>query len=704
MAPLSSDSGRATAPARHQGGGARPARLHEESRPGAEPFVGPLRRTWGDALDAPALARLLAPPATALDLHLSPAQLGVQQHAALEGLIAESRAEVATPWAPLLASSYARYFQDGDRDEYQDATWAREERVARSALAYAATGERPFLVDAANGVIAVCEQSAWCWPAHDDTLVRHGSVLPTVDDPYLDLGASEVASLLTWVDALIGPELEGAFPGTRARLRYEVRRRVLLPFMRRRDWHWLGLDGDVHNWSPWIQGHILAAALHLVDDPEERAAVVALAVEGLDRYVASLPADGAIDEGSAYWWNGAGRLLEALETLSRATSGVLDARDIEPLPAVVAFPREMALSRDWAISFADAHARADGTTPWRVLFHWATATGDAASRDLALAMRPADGPPSPLTAGLGRVLRALEDEDWMGAPQPGELVLPERTWLPSVQVSVDRALGGIAVDAAGAAASPARPAELALAVKGGDNDEHHNHNDVGSFIVALDGVPVAIDLGQPTYTALSFSDRRYEIWTNRSDWHSVPAIGGRDQRTGARYRARDVRRLEGDGGCGVELDIAPAYGLAPECQWVRRATIIGGSGTTGTAGGAVPGSMSGPVPLGAIAAPAPLVTIHDAWQLPAGTEPSLWRLLLAGELSVEDDRILVRPREGSRRAVLTWSGSGAPVVEHRAVDDRLLQPAWGERVARLSWSLPTHQPEGSFTLTIGVEP
>lgn len=45
------------------------------------------------------------------------------------------------------------------------------------------------------------------------------------------------------------------------------------------------------------------------------------------------------------------------------------------------------------------------------------------------------------------------------------------------------------------------------------NLERHNHNDIGQFIVYADGKPVIIDVGVETYTAKTFSERRYEIWT-----------------------------------------------------------------------------------------------------------------------------------------------------------------------------------------------
>jgi hypothetical protein len=129
-------------------------------------------------------------------------------------------------------------------------------------------------------------------------------------------------------------------------------------------------------------------------------------------------------------------------------------------------------------------------------------------------------PLSPAT-GLGRALVGLFDDEWWSAV-PGPLPLPRSTWLPDVQLLVARGAG------------------LTLAAKGGHNDENHNHNDVGSVIAALDATPVLIDLGQPTYTAISFSDRRYEQWVVRSEWHNVPVVDGQDQQPGAQWRATDL--------------------------------------------------------------------------------------------------------------------------------------------------------------------
>jgi hypothetical protein len=101
----------------------------------------------------------------------------------------------------------------------------------------------------------------------------------------------------------------------------------------------------------------------------------------------------------------------------------------------------------------------------------------------------------------------------------------------------------------------ARRGPLYVAMKGGHNNESHNHNDVGSFIVYADNEPLFIDPGVGEYTSKTFSDERYTIWTMQSGYHNLPQINGTDQRDGREYAAKVVSHQEGS----LTLDIAGAY-------------------------------------------------------------------------------------------------------------------------------------------------
>ncbi len=94
-----------------------------------------------------------------------------------------------------------------------------------------------------------------------------------------------------------------------------------------------------------------------------------------------------------------------------------------------------------------------------------------------------------------------------------------------------------------------------MCIKGGHNGESHNHNDVGSLMVYVDGHPLLVDAGNMVYTAKTFSDARYTLWNCRSMYHNVPLIGGFEQCAGAEYAARNFRTLLD----GASLDMAGAY-------------------------------------------------------------------------------------------------------------------------------------------------
>lgn len=77
-------------------------------------------------------------------------------------------------------------------------------------------------------------------------------------------------------------------------------------------------------------------------------------------------------------------------------------------------------------------------------------------------------------------------------------------------------------------------------MKGGCNAESHNHNDVGNFIVYSDGNPLIIDVGVGTYTADTFNENRYKIWTMQSSFHNLPKIGVYEQLAGEEFFADEV--------------------------------------------------------------------------------------------------------------------------------------------------------------------
>ena len=99
----------------------------------------------------------------------------------------------------------------------------------------------------------------------------------------------------------------------------------------------------------------------------------------------------------------------------------------------------------------------------------------------------------------------------------------------------------------------------ALVAKGGNNNEPHNHNDVGSFLYLADGEALLEDLGSGEYTKKYFSDERYEIFCTRGKGHNMPIIGGVDQKAGSKYRADAFERKDEN---TILISFAKAYDVS----------------------------------------------------------------------------------------------------------------------------------------------
>jgi hypothetical protein len=81
---------------------------------------------------------------------------------------------------------------------------------------------------------------------------------------------------------------------------------------------------------------------------------------------------------------------------------------------------------------------------------------------------------------------------------------------------------------------------LGAVLKGGHNDEPHNHNDIGSFTFVVGKEALLADPGGPSaYSAKTFSSERYTAFKLfGSLGHPVPVVAGRAQIPGKAARAR----------------------------------------------------------------------------------------------------------------------------------------------------------------------
>ncbi|MFF0267266.1 hypothetical protein [Kribbella sp. NPDC004536] len=525
-------------------------------------------------------------------------------------VLADAEETAAREWPVLLARDFARYQREGDRTTYETPYFARRRRIVLSALAALLTGDDRWIADVVDGVWLVCDEATWTIPAHAWAAIARGEPLPRPGDRDLDLFCAETGGLLALVDHLLGSVLDQP---TRRRIAAEVDRRVLTPFLEVRDWRWL--VGFTNNWNPWIHSNVTACALLVEPDPVRRAQLVGLVVEGLDVFLDSYPDDGGCDEGASYWTRAGGSLGDTLVLLYDATSGQLDGFGHPKLRPITSYLPAMHIDDRWYVNFADCPAQlADPSTAYP-LYRLGVHTDEPNARQHARVIRRHDEPLVPQIPSLLRVVGALLEP---GLTADEEVAGNKNVYLPQTEVVVTRT------------------DDLLLAWKGGHNDESHNHNDVGTFVLAKYGVPRVIDLGVGTYTRQTFSPDRYQIFTTQSDYHNLPRINGFSQQFGRSYHATGMT--------AAGLDLAQAY--PPEAgirSWRR--------------------SLSP-------------TEVTDTWDLDDDPTELVWHLLLNGHPVHECNTIVVDD------LTITYEGEVQVDLEPIALDDPKLSDVWGPEVTR----------------------
>jgi hypothetical protein len=476
--------------------------------------------------------------------------------------IQEAEKYLDTEWPTPKASVFLDYVRDGNRSRFQSISFRRRAMLAALVLGECMEGRGRFLDDILNGVWTICEETYWGVPAHVGAQ-KKGSGLPDVTEPTVDLFAAETGMLLAWTHYLVGTELGRISPLAPERIRLEVDRRILSVNLERDDFWWMGFSGrTVNNWNPWICSNWLAAVLLLEEDPGCRAASLHKILRCLDNFLNPYPRDGGCDEGPGYWNRAGGSLFDCLELLHSASRGRIDVFQRPLIREIGRYIYRAHISNHYFINFADAAARLNAEGP--LIFRYGSRIEDPLLQRfgafLAEQQSVGEGRIQGSFGILGRVLPALFGLHALVSVEPAAPMLRD-VWLPELQVMSARSSRGSTEG-------------LYVAAKGGHNDESHNHNDVGNFIVYADGYPALIDVGVETYTAKTFSDSRYEIWTMRSEFHNLPTINGVAQQEGREYRAGNVKYEANDRKAELEMDLHDAYPEEASVKFWRRTITL----------------------------------------------------------------------------------------------------------------------------------
>lgn len=471
-------------------------------------------------------------------------------------LIANGEQCLGYEWPQLPATLFLEFAREGNRSRYEQVHFDRRYALTNLLMAECVEGKGRFLDDLANGVWALCEESFWGVPAHMGAQ-KAGSGLPDPAEPIVDLFAAETGESLAWTYYLLGEQLDKVSPMIRERIRFEMDRRILTPCLTRDDFGWMGFAGGrVNNWNPWCNASWLTCTLLVEPDADRRIASVAKIVRSLDHFLDAYADDGGCDEGPGYWSRAGASLFDCLELLHGATGGEVNVYDQPLIQEIGRYIYRVHIADDYFVNFADASGKAH--PPAELVYRYGKRIGDErlAAFGAYLHTRDQKGFAGAQDYTVGRYLPEIFHAVELDAAQ-AKAPLPRDVWLDGIQVMAARCRDGASNG-------------FFVAAKGGHNAESHNHNDVGNFVVYMDGKPILIDIGVETYSRKTFSSRRYEIWTMQSAWHNLPTIETLMQSPGREYAARDVRYEADDDHAQLKLDIAGVYPREAGLKsWVR---------------------------------------------------------------------------------------------------------------------------------------
>ena len=573
---------------------------------------------------------------------------------------------LGTGWETPRASVFLDFVRDGNRSRYEAISFGRRAKLAELVIGECVEGKGRFVDEIVDGIWTICEETYWGVPAHVGAQKR-GSGLPDVTEPTVDLFAAETGMLMAWTEYLLGDKLDAVSPLVRERIRHEVDRRILTPNLVRDDFWWMGVSGrSLNNWTPWICSNWLAAALLLEPDTDRRARSVYKAMECLDRFLSFYNPDGGCDEGPGYWDRAGGSLFDCLELLAGASG---DKVDIYGQPLVQEIGRYIGrayISDRWYINFADAAAKMSASAGLVYRYGRAIQDPDLAGFGAFLAKQQDLGRNAVRGSFgvLGRVLPTLFLLPQISSAAPREPLYRD-VWLPGLQVMAARSGEGSTAD-------------LYLAAKGGHNAESHNHNDVGNFIVYADGKPALIDVGVETYTAKTFSGRRYEIWTMQSAYHNLPTINGVMQKEGREFGAREVVYKADADKAVFGLDLAKTYPAeAGVLSWNRTLTFVRGRE----------------------------IVLNERYALQEVRAPLQLSLISARRPEkTEDGRIVLADPDGGPTAIplsiLYDKKFFTAEIEPIPLEDDRLKSSWGPTLYRLLLTAPQTPAKGEYSIRV----
>jgi hypothetical protein len=465
--------------------------------------------------------------------------------------IRDAENALATALPEMTEELYLLYKKTGRRtSEYGKVRSDRYGRVSRFARAEALENKGRFIKPLETVLRSICQEKTWIYNFHDSNLADYNGKKISIDLSSVDLAQNLGECLYVLGDRLA---LE-----VRELVTAKLRERIFDPYHQAVDGTgarqtWITRD---MNWNSVCHAGVVTAALAACPDRKERAYFVAAAEKYSQDYLNGFGGDGYCAEGMGYWNYGFGHYIQLCEVIFQATRGGVDLYNLKGARDAALYPVRIRLINNVYPAYADCSL---DSKPGLQLMSYINRRYELGLKDFVV---------SDLTTGSGGLASSL-----MFSCSNSATAKPMRAGKEFYELRSLFEHGGVL----NSRPSPGSPCRMAVSFKGGSNDEPHNHNDKGTFVVVVGKEALILDPGGEVYTARTFSKDRYLSKLLSSYGHPVPVIAGKLQRPGADAKAVIIAKNFAEQADTYAMDLRSLYEV-PALQALKRTFVYSRAG------------------------------------------------------------------------------------------------------------------------------
>ena len=413
----------------------------------------------------------------------------------------------------------------------------RAEGLAKVTWAECLQNEGKYTRMVEEGLRDIINQKSWVSPRVDYDFKNYNGVEYSVDLTS-SLYAHTIAQTLYMMGNKISPKLrKEAMDALYTRIFNPIHRKISTQNDNKEN-HFLIAD---NNWNHVCLAGLVGAALTVIEDKHERAVFTYIGEYYSRNGLAGFNDDGYCGEGVTYYNYGFGHYILLRESIWQATGGKIDLFDDPKVQKIARYAPNIEIINGVYPAISDCR---EGAKPDEAMMIYL-------NRSLGLGITQYDTLTNQSGTSDNRknVMMAFPNSTF--SLQPKKNIEKDesniRSFFEQTGVLVCRPV-------------PGSSANIGVALKGGNNGESHNHNDIGSYTIVQGNQIMAGDPGVIPYASNIFDPKyRYTYKTVGSYGHPVPLVAGKPQRPGTQAKAKTVRtdfNLQKD---NITLDIASAY-------------------------------------------------------------------------------------------------------------------------------------------------